>query len=389
MPCWNPHVKHVTLQDTPIATSLGQKSYNEVVEQLVMILGDATPKRLLSSQPSRRNSGYSTPRRTSSSLAALAASDLASPVELHAAPPRPPAASVDAASSTLSATSTADAAAVPEAAAGPLSAGSSADFQVTPTGALTSSVANQHVVSEAEQAGGPTGCLVSTQQVAQVTDSSPAPSTDAMSSHEPHDVQLLDRRSPLISPAADLAARSYPLPAGPLEDGVPLSSPASSGMFAGHIASAPTPHPSLASDFSQALNLPASPTTSVSGSEQHASPAAEVVSTDSSKSGLALPSGAAIAGDSPCKCAAVMNLFLSSCRPHQVLHLARESHQSSPNLHVIALDVESQWLTSPFGAAAGLLAQPHRFGNSGDSTLQTVQARLRRQALPSRLKTQR
>lgn len=234
-----------SLQDTAVAAALGKKSYNELVEQLVLILGDATPKRLLTSQLSRRTSEYSTPRRTSSGLAAIGPSDLLSPTELDP---------------TSRQTSDTQKAASPSSTA------------TAPSGTMTSSAGGAVTLHEAAEAGGPAGSLVNTQQPAAPLDSPSSLSADSPSvRQEGHrDARTtLSQAShqlnrPLASPAADMASRAYPLPAAPSEDGA-LSTPQGSGQFDAHIASAPTPYPSLASDFSQ----PGSPASPKGGGAQH------------------------------------------------------------------------------------------------------------------------
>ncbi len=244
------------MQDTAAAASLGQRSYNEVVEQLVMVLGDATPKRLITPQLSRRTSGFSTPRRTSSGLGTVAASELLSPTEIGTTPkptlvdPRPtePSSSAESATSPAAIASTPDAS-KPEPA-------TSSEGHATPTGAITSSDAHQPHVSEAAQAGGPTGSLVSAQQTATVTDSDPASATHSSVSHQSQHTQPQSQTA-MISPAAEMASRAYPLPAPPLE-GEGLTTPQNSSKYDAHIATAPTPYPSLASELSQATNSPVS-----------------------------------------------------------------------------------------------------------------------------------
>lgn len=239
------------LQDTAVAAALGKKSYNELVEQLVMILGDATPNRLLTSQLSRRTSEYSTPRRTSCGLAAIGPSDLLSPTELD-----PASRQISDTRKAASPSSTAPAAASPlDQQAQPQAA--------APLGTMTCSAGGAVTLHEAAEAGGPAGSLVSTQLPAAPLDSpssmsASSVSADTRSVHQeshPHDHTALSQAShqlhrPLASPAADMASRAYPLPAAPSEDGA-LSTPQGSGQFDAHIVAAPTPYPSLASDFSQ------------------------------------------------------------------------------------------------------------------------------------------
>lgn len=279
-------------QDTAAAV-LAQKSYNELVEQLVTILGDATPKRLLTPQLSRHTSGFSTPRRTtSSSLAAVAPSDLLSPAEIpssspalhsgpfshHAqTPAKPTAATQSATSSTPRSASsfpTASTAAAevphpqgpaastvgmsPAASASGSTADAAADAtpqeqHLSPTGTTSSSDANQPSITEAQQTGGPTGSLVSVQQQAATTDVGTGEERHSQTGHAQPSADQLQKV--LASPAAGLADRAYPLPVAS-SDGVhastaSLSSPQTSGKFDAHIATAPTPYPSLASELSQ------------------------------------------------------------------------------------------------------------------------------------------
>lgn len=241
-------------QDAAAAASLGQRSYNEVVEQLVMILGDATPKRLITPQLSRRTSGFSTPRRTSSGLGTVAPSELLSPTEITSTPGRPSEPQqgpTEAQSSTGLATSQAAVASASEAEESQ-PAGSSSQAHATPTGALTSSEAQQPLMSEAAQAGGPTGSLVNAQQPAAAGDSAPASHTPSPPKRSSHAAEP-QIQTAMISPAAEMASRAYPLPAAPLEGGG-LTTPQSSSKFDAHITTAPTPYPSLASELSQATN---------------------------------------------------------------------------------------------------------------------------------------
>ncbi|KAL3149333.1 hypothetical protein ABBQ32_002139 [Trebouxia sp. C0010 RCD-2024] len=216
-----------------------------------MILGDATPNRLLTSQLSRRTSEYSTPRRTSCGLAAIGPSDLLSPTELD-----PASRQISDTRKAASPSSTAPAAASPlDQQAQPQAA--------APLGTMTCSAGGAVTLHEAAEAGGPAGSLVSTQLPAAPLDSpssmsASSVSADTRSVHQeshPHDHTALSQAShqlhrPLASPAADMASRAYPLPAAPSEDGA-LSTPQGSGQFDAHIVAAPTPYPSLASDFSQ------------------------------------------------------------------------------------------------------------------------------------------
>lgn len=239
------------------AASLGQRSYNEVVEQLVMVLGDATPKRLITPQLSRRTTGFSTPRRTSSGLGTVAASELLSPTEIVPTPkptlagshPTEPSSSAESAPSSAAAVaSTLDS---NEAEPGAYSEG-----HVTPTGAVTSSDAHQPHVSEAAQVGGPTGSLVSAQRTATITYSHPASVAQSSVSHQSQNTQP-QAQVAMISPAAEIASRAYPLPAPPLE-GEGLTTPQNSTSYDAHITIAPTPYPSLASELSLATNSPIS-----------------------------------------------------------------------------------------------------------------------------------
>ena len=251
-----------SLQDSAVAAALGQKSYNELVEQLVMVLGDATPKRLLTPQLSRRTSEYSTPRRTSSGLGAVGASDLLSPAEL-ASPLRQTSDTQKAAAPS----SKSEAAAASQSGQDAQPAPSALDtLTAAPLGTITSSAGTPPGLHEAAEAGGPAGSLVSAQQPAGPHDSPsslPAESASGGSQEScPYNAAqsfpaLHQLHRPLVSPAADMASRAYPLPAAPLGDGA-LSTPQSSGTFDAHIATAPTPYPSLASDFSQP-GSPASP----------------------------------------------------------------------------------------------------------------------------------
>ena len=246
-----------------------------------MILGDATPKRLLTPQLSRRHSGFSTPRRTSSGLGPVAPSELLSPTEINAVPAQ---AGSDASLVRVSAPSTSTAV---QAASGSAEAASSADQLTAPTGAMTSASSHQPVLSEAAQAGDPTGSLVSVQQLASAPDAHPPLPTHLQQRHlnsaHAGDVQT---QTILISPAAELASRAYPLPAAPMEGGG-LSTPQSSGKLDAHIATAPTPYPSLASEFSQATNSPVSSKGSALGAsfspsgQGHADATSSSVNTDS------------------------------------------------------------------------------------------------------------
>lgn len=243
-------------EDTAAAACLGQRSYNEVVEQLVMVLGDATPKRLITPQLSRRTSGFSTPRRTSSGLGTVAASELLSPTEICPLPkptlasscPTEPSSSAESAPSSAAAASTLDSNKSQPAA--------TSEGHVTPTGAMTSSDAHQPHVSEAAQAGGPTGSLVSAQRTATVTDSDPASAAQSSASHQSQNTQPRAQVA-MISPAAEMASHAYPLLAPPLE-GEGLTTPQNSTNYDAHITTAPTPYPSLASELSQVNNSPVS-----------------------------------------------------------------------------------------------------------------------------------
>lgn len=250
------------------------------MEQLVLILGDATPKGLLTPQLSRRTSEYSTPRRTSSGLGAVGPSDLLSPTEIappsreacatqKAAAPPPgsgAAAGQDAqlASSVLDAPSGAPLGTVSSSVGNPPSLHEAA-ASGAPLGTMASSVGTPPGLHDAGEVGGPAGSLVRAQQPAEPHDSPslwPAESAPGVSQDGPHDATRLPSATaqlhrPLLSPAADMASRVYPLPAPPLEEGG-LSTPQSSGTYDAHIATAPTPYPSLASDFSQP-GSPASP----------------------------------------------------------------------------------------------------------------------------------
>lgn len=246
------------LQDSAVAAALGQRSYNELVEQLVMVLGDATPKRLLTPQLSRRTSEYSTPRRTSSGLGGIGPSDLLSPPEIA-----PPLTQTSDTQKAAAAGSAAAAASQSEKDDQPASAALD-----TPPAAPLGTMSNAGTppsLPEAAEAGGPAGSLVSVQQPAGSHDSpSLMPAKSALGESQesqPHDAAHLPAAShqlhrPLVSPA-DMASRAYPLPAPPLEEGT-LFTPQSSGTIDAHIATAPTPHPSLASEFSQP-GSPASP----------------------------------------------------------------------------------------------------------------------------------
>lgn len=248
--CW-------VLQDSAVATALGQKSYNELVEQLVMILGDATPKRLLTPQLSRRTSGYSTPRRTSSGLAAVGPSDLLSPTEIALSSRQTPDTQKAAAPPSIAADAEPDSSVQ--------SASMDTPDTVAPTGAMTNTDVTHPTLSDAAQAGGPTGSLVSAQHPAAADDSFPSSAADSAAASQHSHGQRQNAQTahhqqpqkPLLSPAAEMASRAYPLPAAPLEDGG-LSTPQSSGKFDAHIATAPTPYPSLASELSQ----PGSPASS-------------------------------------------------------------------------------------------------------------------------------
>ena len=227
-----------------------------------MVLGDATPKRLLTPQLSRRTSEYSTPRRTSSGLGAVGPSDLLSPTEI-ALPSRQTSDTQKAAAP--SSGSEAAAASQSEQDAQPASSGLDTPT-AAPLGTMTSSAGTPPSLHEAAEAGGPAGSLVSAQQPAGSHDSPSSLSAESAlggsQDSQPHNAAQFPTAShqlhrPLVSPAADMASRAYPLPAAVLEEGA-LSTPQSSGTFDAHIATAPTPYPSLASDFSQP-GSPASP----------------------------------------------------------------------------------------------------------------------------------
>ena len=251
-----------SLQDSNVAAALGQKSYNELVEQLVMVLGDATPKKLLTPQLSRRTSEYSTPRRTSSGLGTVGPSDLLSPTEI--VPPLRQASDTQKAAAPSSGSGAGAVASQSEHDAQPAS--SALDTSTTaPLGTMTSSASTHASLHEAGEAGGPAGSLASVQQPAGSHDSPsslPAESASGGSQEShPYCAQFPaasnQLRRPLMSPAADMASRAYSLPAAQSEEGAP-STPQSSDTFDAHIATAPTPYPSLASDFSQPES-PASP----------------------------------------------------------------------------------------------------------------------------------
>ena len=255
-----------------------------------MILGDATPKRLLTPQLSRRTSEYSTPRRTSSGLAAVGPSDLLSPTELP--PSLSPTPDTEKAAAPPSESQPATA--LPQSEQDAQPASSEMDSQAAaPLGAMTSSAVTPPRVHEAAEAGGPVGSLVSAQQPAAPHDSPsslPADSASVSQEGRCHDPAMLSSPShqlPLVSPAADMASRAYPLPADPLLEGG-LSTPQSSGTFDAHIATAPTPYPSLASDCS----LPASP----ASSKGCGGPLPAVLKASLAGKG---PSGSPAAGSSP------------------------------------------------------------------------------------------
>ncbi len=221
-----------------------------------MVLGDATPKRLITPQLSRRTSGFSTPRRTSSGLGTVAASELLSPTEIGPTPKPTLAGSrpTEPSSSAESAPFSAAIASTPE--RNEPEPAVSSEGHVNPTGAMTSSDAHQPHVSEAAQAGGPTGTLVSAQRTATFTDSDPASATQSSASHQSQNTQP-QAQVAMISPAAEMASCAYPLPAPPLEGEGPTT-PQNSTNYDAHIATAPTPYPSLASELSQANNSPVS-----------------------------------------------------------------------------------------------------------------------------------
>lgn len=208
-------------------------------------------------------SEHSTPRRTSSGLAAIGPSDLLSPSEIG-----PLVRQTSGTQKALAPPSISQAAASP----------SDQDTQPqdeAPSGTMSSSARTHPTLHEAAEAGGPAGSLVSAQQPAAAPDSPVSlPADSALVSQES---QL---HTPLVSPAADMASRAYPLPVVPVEDGG-LSTPQSSGHFDAHIAAAPTPYPSLASDMSQ----PGSPASSKGGGAAHLP--------------LGDPSGAHAAGSNP------------------------------------------------------------------------------------------
>ena len=276
------------LQDSIVATALGQKSYNELVEQLVMILGDATPKHLLTPQLSRRTSGYSTPRRTSSGLAAVGPSDLLSPSEIAPSSRQTP--DPQKAAAPPSGTTAASAAK-----SGSHPAESAATGGTRPTGAITSNEASSAAVFDAAQAGGPTGSLVSAQQPPAADDASThAAASSSALMPEGHVVESAAHScSPehiqhaLVSPAANMASRAYPLPAAPLQGGL-LSTSQGSGRYDAHIAAALTPHPSLASELSQS-----SSSASLKGSSGPSSAALKASLGPLSKEGSDSPTAAA------------------------------------------------------------------------------------------------
>ena len=247
------------LQDSAVAAALGQKSYNELVEQLVMILGDATPKRLLTPQLSRRTSGHSTPRRTTSGLAAVGPSDLLSPTEIAPSSRQTP--------DTQQAAAPPSVAADTEPNAGVQSASADMPDTIAPPGAVTCSDVKPPTLSDAAQAGVPTGSLVSAQQPAAADDSFPNSAADSAAARQhshglrqdAQNASYQQLQQALLSPAAEMASQAYPLPAAPLEGGG-LSTRQSSAKFDAHIATAPTPYPSLASELSQ----PGSPASSKS-----------------------------------------------------------------------------------------------------------------------------
>ena len=227
-----------------------------------MVLGDATPKRLLTPQLSRRTSEYSTPRRTSSGLGVVGPSDLLSPTELA-----PPLRQTSDTQKAAAPSSGPEAAAVSQSEQDAQPASSALDTPTAaPLGTMTSSAGTPPSLHEGAQARGPAGSLVSAQQPAGSHDSFSSLSAESASrgsqgSHSHNAAQFPTAshqlHRPLVSPAADMASRAYPLPAAPLEEGV-LSTSQSSDTFDAHIATAPTPYPSLASDFSQP-GSPASP----------------------------------------------------------------------------------------------------------------------------------
>lgn len=273
------------VQDSIAASALAQKSYNEVVEQLILLLGDATPKRLITPQLSRHTSGLSTPRRSTSSLTAgaiatpKAASTAASsssaalkpaPSSLQAPPPpsTPSTGTVTQPEAKSQAATVSDVSEQTPVAEGKgasaLSAPDARDATgVTPLGAITSQDSNgSAAVHDASPSEGPSGSLVSVQATApQASAHGTTPGLDAEQLRSASYLQQpTQQHAPLTSPAAEPTIQQHQhVPADLSTPSADVITPqTSSTEVDAHIAGAPTPYPSLASGWSQP-NSPKTP----------------------------------------------------------------------------------------------------------------------------------
>lgn len=262
------------MQDSIAASALGQKSYNEAVEQLILLLGDATPKRLLTPQLSRHTSGLSTPRRSTSSVTATAAAAAApssyvtpnTAAQPSQAPPPPPATSQ---ADTQSHTTFGP----PSASVGPSDAAtddtdapvsSAMDAAgVTPMGAIISQDTSSQGIHDAASSEGPLGSLVSVQPTAQSSAYGNLSTTDEEQLQSASYLQApKQQHAPLTSPAAefDVQQQQHDMSSLSLPSADDITPQTSSSRVDAHIAAAPTPYPSLASGWSQP-NSPKTPQT--------------------------------------------------------------------------------------------------------------------------------
>lgn len=272
-------------QDSIAASALGQKSYNEAVEQLILLLGDATPKRLITPQLSRHTSGLSTPRRSTSSLTAgaittpkaapttassgSAAAKPASPSLQAPPPPSTPSTGtiIQPEAKSQAATLSDGPVQTPVAegtGASALSASNATDVvRGAPMGAITSQYSNSSAaVHDAATSEGPSGSLVSVQATAsQAPAHATTPDLDAEQLQSSSYLQLAKQQhAPLTSPAAEPTIQQHQhVPADLSTPSADVITPqTSSTQVDAHIAGAPTPYPSLASGWSQP-NSPETP----------------------------------------------------------------------------------------------------------------------------------
>lgn len=291
------------------------------MEQLILLLGDATPKRLITPQLSRHTSGLSTPRRSTSSLNASTSAITASapaPFSPHIpgtafavttganagpaaaatpsagpstsvtpgaasqqsqAPPHPPS-GISLQANAGAQTTTAGLAALPtgkaahgtSVSAGDASvaavAGETEAAGITPMGAITSTGNSTQAPHSAAPSEGPSGSLVSVQPTAAqpsaygdsiVTDEEQLQSASYIQAPAQHGTA---QHAPLMSPAAepDVQQQQHASSSFAMPSADDITPQNSSTQVDAHIAAAPTPYPSLASGWSQP-NSPKTPQT--------------------------------------------------------------------------------------------------------------------------------